>query len=59
MKQIPYLDLKVANQNLSESLNEAFQKVLNSGWFILGKALEKFEDEFAAYLDQIMWLKWL
>ena len=50
MKQIPYLDLKVANQNLSESLNEAFQKVLNSGWFILGKALEKFEDEFAAYL---------
>lgn len=49
MKQIPYLDLKAANQNLSESLDKAFQQVLNSGWFILGKALEKFEDEFAAY----------
>jgi len=51
MTLIPYLDLKVAHRALEQSLHEAFQHVLNSGWFILGEALEKFEREFAAYID--------
>ncbi len=50
MKQIPYLDLKTINAEFEGQLNEAFSKVLNSGWYILGGALEQFETEFANYL---------
>lgn len=50
MTLVPYLDLKVAHRALQQSLQEALQQVLNSGWFIQGEALEKFEDAFAAYI---------
>lgn len=50
MKRIPYLDLKQANQPLEDELSDAFQQVLHSGWFILGKAVETFEEDFASYI---------
>ncbi len=46
---IKFLDLQKINQQYSSELKEAFDKVLNSGWYILGKEVEKFEQEFAAY----------
>jgi dTDP-4-amino-4,6-dideoxygalactose transaminase len=46
---IPFLDLKVQHQDLRAELNQAFNDVLDSGWFIQGKQLEQFEQEYAAY----------
>ena len=46
---IKFLDLQKINEQHSSELNEVFNKVLHSGWYILGKEVEKFEDEFAAY----------
>ncbi|WP_162060651.1 DegT/DnrJ/EryC1/StrS aminotransferase family protein [Undibacterium sp. KW1] len=49
MKPIPYLELKPQHQDLRAELNQAFNEVLESGWFIQGKQLEAFEAEYAAY----------
>ena len=46
---IKFLDLKKINEQYSTEFNEVFNNVLQSGWFILGKEVEKFENEFAAY----------
>lgn len=49
LREIPFLDLKSINTRYQESLQSAFRRVLDSGWFILGKELEAFEREFADY----------
>jgi dTDP-4-amino-4,6-dideoxygalactose transaminase len=46
---IPYLNLKQLNLSDSDELKSAFDDVLNSGWFILGKKLEEFENQYANY----------
>jgi len=46
---IPYLDLKLINLTHKEELKNAFENVLNSGWFIMGKQLEQFEKNYAKY----------
>ena len=46
---IPFLDLKLPHQELREELQQAFTEVLDSGWFIQGKQLDAFENEYAAY----------
>ena len=46
---ISFLDLKTPHEELREELQEAFTQVLDSGWFIQGKQLEAFEQEYAAY----------
>ena len=46
---IKFLDLQKINEQHCSELNEVFNKVLHSGWYILGKEVGKFEDEFAAY----------
>lgn len=46
---IPFLDLKSVNLNHSTELTSAFNRVLNSGWFVLGQEVKSFEQEFAAY----------
>lgn len=46
---IKFLDLKKINDEYKEELKEAFERVLESGWFILGDELKRFEDEFANY----------
>jgi dTDP-4-amino-4,6-dideoxygalactose transaminase len=46
---IPLLDLKAQHEEIKEEINEAVQRVLNSGWFVLGKECEAFEQEFAEY----------
>ncbi len=47
--KIPFLDLHAASMELKADLDDAYQRVLNSGWYILGKEVEAFEAEFAAY----------
>ena len=46
---IPFLDLKKINANYSQQIKEATARVVDSGWYILGKEGEAFEDEFAKY----------
>jgi dTDP-4-amino-4,6-dideoxygalactose transaminase len=46
---IPFLDLGAINGRHRESLDAAFRRVLDSGWFIMGRELEAFEAEFAGY----------
>lgn len=46
---IPFLDLKAPHAEMREALQAAFARVLDSGWYIQGEALVKFEHDFAAY----------
>ena len=46
---IKFLDLQKINEQYNPEFKEVFNKVLKSGWFILGKEVENFENEFAAY----------
>lgn len=46
---IPFNDLKPVHATLARELSTAVERVLKSGWYILGPELEAFEAEFAAY----------
>ncbi len=46
---IPFLDLKDINSSRKHDLIKAFERVLDSGWYILGEEVKSFEREFAAY----------
>ena len=46
---IPYLDLKKINLSYQKEIKTALDKVLDSGWFILGNEVKQFEEEYAAY----------
>lgn len=45
--KIPVLDLKPAVDELRAELDAAYQRVMDSGWFLLGEELEAFEREYA------------
>ena len=46
---IEYENLKKVNEKLFEKYKENFANFLESGWYILGEKVKKFEDEFATY----------
>lgn len=47
--KVPFLDLNAPHDELRAELSEAFERVLDSGWYILGKEVKQFEEEFADY----------
>ncbi|MET0391952.1 MAG: DegT/DnrJ/EryC1/StrS family aminotransferase [Chitinophagaceae bacterium] len=47
--EIDYENLSKLNAPFREEFRQAFDEVLQSGWFILGRQVEAFEKEFAAY----------
>ncbi len=49
-REVPFLDMKSQYTALKSELDEAYQRVMDSGWYILGGELEAFEQEFAAYI---------
>lgn len=49
--KIPFLDLKATYLELQYELDAAYHRVMDSGWYILGREVEKFEKEFAAYCE--------
>jgi dTDP-4-amino-4,6-dideoxygalactose transaminase len=49
MITIPFLDLRAINLRDCDSFHKALDRVLESGWVILGKELESFEASFATY----------
>lgn len=46
---IPFLDLKATYIELKNEIDEAYQRVMQSGWYLLGNELSQFEAEFAAF----------
>lgn len=48
---VPFLDLSHSHSAIDTELNEAFQRVLASNSFIMGRELESFESEFAQYCE--------
>ncbi|UNW07075.1 DegT/DnrJ/EryC1/StrS family aminotransferase [Acinetobacter variabilis] len=46
---IPFLDLKATNTQYRDQLIAACTQVIDSGWYICGKELEKFEHNYANY----------
>lgn len=45
-----YENLKKLNESFESEFKNSFNCFLNSGWYILGKQVESFEEEFAKYL---------
>ena len=48
---IPFLDLGASYRELRREIDEAIQRVLESGWYIFGPEVEAFESEYATYCD--------
>ncbi len=48
--EVRFGDLRREYAEIQAELDTAVQRVLRSGWFILGRELERFEQAFAAYL---------
>lgn len=46
---INFLDLKSINQQYQQELHDACKRVIDSGWYIMGKELESFEKNFSDY----------
>lgn len=51
MSTVEFLNLKRMNLQMQSELEAAFSRVLQSGWFIRGREVELFEQEFAAYIE--------
>jgi len=50
-RKVLFLDFQEAHLEIRQELDAAYDRVLNSGWFILGKEVKAFEREFAAYCE--------
>lgn len=48
--EVPQTDPKASYIAHHAEIDSAIQRVLDSGWYILGKEVESFEQEFAAYI---------
>ena len=48
---IEYENLKKSNQKFFLEYEKSFSKILKSGWYILGKQVQKFEENFSKYLN--------
>jgi dTDP-4-amino-4,6-dideoxygalactose transaminase len=46
---IEYENLALLNAPFFEEYTRSFDKVLKSGWYILGQSVKQFEEEFANY----------
>ena len=48
---IKFLDLQKLNTVYSTEIKEAVNRVIDSGWYLLGKEVKAFEEEFASYCE--------
>jgi len=46
---IKFLDLKAAYLELKSEFDDAYHRVMNSGWYLLGQETEAFEQEYASF----------
>ena len=49
METIPFLDYRATNQSHFDDYILAIRRVLESGWYVLGREVEAFEKEYAAW----------
>lgn len=49
--QVPFQDFKAAYHELKSELDEAYLRFMESGWYVLGKELDAFEEEYAVYCE--------
>jgi dTDP-4-amino-4,6-dideoxygalactose transaminase len=47
---IKFLDLKRINDSFEPELSNAIKRVLDSGWYLLGSEVRKFEEEYSAFI---------
>jgi dTDP-4-amino-4,6-dideoxygalactose transaminase len=47
---IKFLDLKAINALYEPELSQAVQRVVESGWYLLGEEVKSFEDEYASFI---------
>ena len=47
---IKFVDLEKRMQMHSEEIHQAVNRVVDSGWYLLGNELKQFEEEYAAYI---------
>lgn len=48
--RIPYLSLKAVTESFQPQLAEAMERTMQSGWYLLGENVKKFESDFARYV---------
>ena len=48
---VPFASFRPMHDELRQQLEQAYNKVMDSSYFILGKECKAFEEEFAAYCD--------
>jgi len=49
MNTIKFLDISAINERYRGEIDSAIQRVLGSGWYILGREVEEFEKKFATF----------
>lgn len=49
--RIPFLELKPAYDELRPELDSAYHRVMDSGWYLLGREIEAFESEYAGFCE--------
>lgn len=47
---VPFLNLKELNQPYEAEIEEAINRVIESGWYLLGNEVKTFEEEFSNYI---------
>lgn len=47
--KVPFLSLDALHRDIRKELDAAYARVMRSGWYVLGKEVEAFEQEFAEY----------
>lgn len=51
--KVPFQNFKAAYQELKPDLDAAYHRFMESGWYVLGKELATFEEEYAAYCESL------
>lgn len=46
---IPFLSFEETNKRINDELKNEFQSFIDSGWYILGSRLQRFEEEYSQY----------
>jgi dTDP-4-amino-4,6-dideoxygalactose transaminase len=49
--KVPFQDFRAAYEELKAELDDAYHRFMESGWYVLGKEVASFEEEYAAYCE--------
>jgi dTDP-4-amino-4,6-dideoxygalactose transaminase len=49
--KVPFQDFRAAYEELKAELDAAYHRFMESGWYVLGKEVSLFEEEYAAYCE--------